>query len=126
MTPTQRSLAWLRKRGWIVGIVEKWNHVVHIRQDLWHFADLISSKLGEQATLIQVCSAAGGDVAARRRKIQENKYAQLWLQAGHAVEIHGWAKRGARGETKKWTLRRLQAVWNPADNVNPVAFVEES
>lgn len=125
-SPTQRSLAWLRKRGWTASVVEKWNHVVHIRQDLFGFADVLAFRNGEPVLLLQVCSSSGGDVASRKTKISQNAVAALWLEAGHAIDIHGWAKRGPRGKRKLWTLRRVQALWNPNDNVNPITFVEQT
>jgi hypothetical protein len=35
VTPTQRSLAYLRAEGWQVAIVERWNPHARIRQDLF-------------------------------------------------------------------------------------------
>lgn len=121
-SPTQRSLAWLRKQGWTVAVVEHFNPHVKIRQDLWGFGDLLCFRKGDPPLIVQTTS--GSNLSSRMDKIRANAVASKWLEAGFAVDVHGWAKRGPRGEPKKWTLRRVSAAWNPGDNLNPVAFVE--
>src|SRR3990170_3605571 len=90
MTPTQRSLAYLRRAGWTVAIVEHYNSWVKIRQDLFGFADLLAFKPGEAPLLVQTTS--GTNVSARLQKIRQNKIAALWLEAGFLIHVHGWAK----------------------------------
>lgn len=41
-SPTQRTLAALRKLGYLAAVVEKWNHGAHIRQDLFGFIDVLA------------------------------------------------------------------------------------
>ena len=67
LTPTQRTLAYLREEGYLCAIVEKWNPHVKIRQDLFGFIDILAIKKGE--TLAVQCTSTG--VAARVKKIQE-------------------------------------------------------
>jgi hypothetical protein len=108
-SPTQRSLAYLRKHGYHVAIVEKWNPYVRIRQDLFGCIDLIAIKPGQT---LAVQTTSGSHVSGRADKIRGLE-ALTWMQeAGWTVAVHGWAKRGARGKRKVWTLReeRIDAV----------------
>jgi len=102
LTPTARSLAWLRQRGYLAGVVESWVPRANVRRDLFAFADILAAKAGEPVLLVQTTSAA--NVAARLRKIQQTPAAALWLQVGR-IEIHGWAMRAG-----KWTPRVLEVL----------------
>lgn len=102
MSPTQRSLALLRKEGWTCEIVERWNPHARIRKDLFGFADLIAIKPGEPPTLVQVTSTGW---ASRVRKVANEPLASLALESGFAIEVHGWRKlKTNRG---RWTPIRL-------------------
>ncbi len=103
MSPTQRTRSWLKSQGITSTIVEHFNPFVKRRQDLFGFADLLA--LGGRIVAIQVTS--GENVAARINKIFELDTAREWLASGGLIEVHGWAKRGARGKRKLWTLRRV-------------------
>ena len=56
MTPTQRSLAYLREKGYLVEIVEHWNPWVKRRKDLWGWCDLLCVKRDE-VLAVQVTSS---------------------------------------------------------------------
>lgn len=110
MSPTQRSLAYLRKIGYRAAVVEKWNPHVGIRQDLFGFADIFafapvhpleSSKL-YPVVLVQTTTQA--HAADRLAKIAENESACAWVRAFGTIEVHGWAKRGPRGKRKTWSV----------------------
>lgn len=115
-SPTQRSLAKLRKEGYTAWIVEKWvpNSPAGfkgpiLRVDVWGFGDILAVKVGEPgATLIQTTS--GSNVSARIHKIQGIAEAGIWLAAGNRIVVHGWAKRGARGDRKLWECREVPMV----------------
>ena len=100
-SPTQRSLALLRKTGYTVAVVERWNPHAMIRQDLFGFADLLA--IAPQMIAVQTTS--GPNVSARIAKIRDNPNAALWLAAGHRIIVHGWSKRGPRGGRKTWHCR---------------------
>ncbi len=105
MTPTQRTLAKLRSEGWLCAIVEKFNHHVKIRQDLFGFGDILAVR-AEETLLIQTTS--GSNVSARLEKIRGNPATALWLACPtRKIICHGWAKRGARGCRKLWTCREV-------------------
>jgi hypothetical protein len=102
MSPTQRSLAELRKDGWSACIVEKYVAPIRQRIDAFHFGDILAVKVGiPGATLIQTTTAS--HAANRLDKIRSIAEAGIWLAAGNRIVIHGWAKRGPRGKHKVWT-----------------------
>lgn len=88
LSPTQRSLAFLREQGYLVSIVERWNPHARIRQDLWGWCDLLAIRKGE-VLAVQVTASA---VSARIKKIQESETIALVRDAGIRVEVHGWRK----------------------------------
>lgn len=103
VSPTQRSVKYLREQGWTVAVVEHWNPYARIRQDLFGFADLIAVKRAMFPLLVQVTS--GSNVAARITKIKSLPAFVDCHHGGFYIFVHGWAKRGPRGEAKTWTLR---------------------
>ena len=103
MSPTQRSLAYLRKQGFTCAITEHWNMFAHIRQDLFGFIDIVCLRGGDSGILaIQTTSTS--NTSARVKKILDNPIHSLWLGSGNRISVHGWSKKGARGKVKKWTL----------------------
>ncbi len=104
-SPTQRTLAECRKREWRACVVEKWIPQVRRRVDVFGFGDILALDGNPGSLLIQATSTPHS--ANRVTKIREdcNAAAREWLQAGNRIEVWGWAKRGARGKRKLWTLR---------------------
>lgn len=103
MSPTALSLARLRSIGATVGVVERWNPGARVRQDFLGFADILAVEPGIAGVLaIQACVT--GDQTKRLAKIAENARVRVWLEAGNRVRVWGWAKRGARGKRKLWSL----------------------
>ncbi len=89
VSPTQRSLAALRERGYLCQIVERWNHHARIRQDLFNIGDILAIRDGE--TLL-VQTTTRGNVQARVKKIADCEHLQAILRANWKIEIHGWGK----------------------------------
>lgn len=114
MTPTARTLAWLRQAGHLVDVVERWIPRVNIRKDLFGFADLVALD-GQPGALFIQCTA-GASHAARRTKLAGLPAVQQVLAAGNRVQIISWAKQGPRGKRKLWTVR-VEAVGVPAETV---------
>jgi hypothetical protein len=90
VSPTQRSLKYLRDQGYTVAIVEHWNYFAHKRYDLFGFADLMAIRENE-VLLVQVTS--GTNVSARVKKITDNEHISAVRKSGMRVEVHGWSKR---------------------------------
>lgn len=88
LSPTQRSLAYLREQGYLVAIVERWNPHARIRQDLWGWCDLLAIRKDE-VLAVQVTASA---VSERIRKIQESETVAAVRDAGIRIEVHGWRK----------------------------------
>lgn len=106
-SPTQRSLAKLRKEGWTVCSVEKWIAQIKQRKDAFGFGDLLSCRIGTAgATLVQTTS--GSNFSARLEKIKGIAAAGVWLASGNKIVIHAWAKQGPRGKAKHWLCREME------------------
>lgn len=93
-SPTQRSLKYLRDKGYTVDKVEWWNSFARIRKDAYGFGDLLACGKGKIA-LIQCTSYS--NISARRDKIFMIPAAYIWVASGGMIIIHGWKKlkRGA-------------------------------
>ncbi len=103
MTPTARSLAFMRDNGWTCQVVEKWNPFAHIRQDLYGFIDILCCKADCGIIGLQVTTA--NNMAARRTKIEAEHRAKTWKLAGGMIALHGWYKHGERGKRKVWAVK---------------------
>lgn len=101
MTPTARTLAYLRAAGWpLVQVVEHWVPGARIRRDLFNIVDVLA--VGPAGILgIQVTS--GANVSARLRKIMSSPATPVLLAAGVQLVVHGWRK-AASG---RWQLRAV-------------------
>lgn len=104
MTPTARTLQAARELGFTAQVVERWNPHSKTRHDLFDCIDIVAMRPGVGIIGIQAC--AGASHAARVEKIRQSERMQTWMESGGLVEVWSWAKRGARGQTKKWVLRR--------------------
>lgn len=101
-SPTQRSLEYLRKAGYLPAVVEKWNPHAGIRQDLYGFIDVVAIRRDETLA-VQACSGAGGDPAERVRKISEHPNVARVREANWRIMVHAWRKN-AQG---RWVLREI-------------------
>lgn len=106
MSPTQLSLALLRRQGWTVAIVERWNAHAHIRQDLFGFADLLAMQPGFGFIAIQCCAASSN--SKRVDKIKAEPRARTFIESQGKVYVHSWAKRGPRGKAKHWSVSETE------------------
>ena len=89
MSPTQRTLAALRKAGYRAAVVERWNPHARIRQDLFGVVDVLAIRAGETLA-VQACSSR---VADRVRKLADSEALPDMRAAGWRVEVWGWTKR---------------------------------
>jgi hypothetical protein len=88
MTPTQRSLVYLREQGYLCEVVEKWNSFTKTRKDLWGWCDILAIRENE-ILAVQVTAAA---VSSRIKKIMESDTLPIVRKAGVRIEVHGWRK----------------------------------
>ena len=97
MTPTQRSLAKLRADGWHAEVVERWNPHTRTRHDLFGFGDILA--VGSAGVLL-VQTTTATNVSSRIHKIADSPLIGVVREAGIAVHVHGWAKKGNRWECR--------------------------
>lgn len=93
MTPTERTLKYLKDAGYTVAITERWNPFAKIRQDLFGFVDVLAVK--RDTTLAVQCTSAS-HVAARVSKIAALEAASKVREAGWTIQVWGWTK-GKKG-----------------------------
>lgn len=102
MSPTARSLAECKKRGWPVQVVERYNQYARRRVDLFGVIDIVAITpegiLGIQAT-------SGSNHSSRVNKALEEPRLHAWLKAGGRFQVWSWSKRG-----RFWELRDEEAV----------------
>jgi hypothetical protein len=101
-TPTQRTLKALRLDGYTAEVVEKWIPMTRQRKDLFGVIDILAMRPGE---ILGVQTTSGSNLSARLAKARAEPRLAAWLAAGGKFVVHGWAKRGKRGERKLWQVR---------------------
>lgn len=98
-SPTQRTLAELRKNGYLPWVVEKWNHYAKIRQDLLGCVDVLAFRKG---AVLGVQATSGSNVSARVAKAKAEPRLRVFLESGCSFEVWGWRKlKGG------WECRRV-------------------
>ena len=115
MTPTARSLAYLRSHGYHAYCVERWIPQARVRKDVAGFMDILAwSKTPLHGSdILAVQATTGANVSHRVDKIvhgllgADQQAYRDWKAGGRLVVVHGWAKQGARGKRKVWTLREV-------------------
>ena len=100
-SPTQRSLALLRERGFQAEVTERWNPFARIRQDLFGWVDILA--LGNGQTLA-VQTTSRSNMASRAQKIAESPVLPEAISAGWSIEVHGW-DRDSKGH---WRVKILE------------------
>jgi len=91
-SPTSRTCDYLRRRGYRVAIVEKWNAHTKTRHDLFGWMDVLAFK-GSMIYGIQATTFSNR--SSRIKKVLANDHALAWVQAEHrGAVVFGWKKRG--------------------------------
>ena len=129
-SPTQRTLAECRRRGWIADVTERWitvpNHPAGgKRKDLFGFVDVVA--IGDRTdveeyrhrtfaesladdrsrTFVAIQATSGSNGAARVKKIQNecSEALEAWLAAGGIVEVWAWKRYAKPVDRKYWRPR---------------------
>ena len=111
LSPTQRTLKYVRSQGWEADIVERFNpHAGKFghRKDLFGVIDIVA--LTEKGIMgIQSC---GQSFAEHDRKILESELALGWVDAGGNLMLMGWRKTKLKrgGKAMRWTPRIKEYV----------------
>ncbi len=91
ISPTSRTLEYIRSQGWEADIVERFNAYAGKfgqHKDLFGIIDIIA--LTEDGiTGIQSC---GQSFSAHNKKILENPLALKWIEKGGTLLLIGWRK----------------------------------
>jgi hypothetical protein len=110
ISPTSRTLNYLREQGWIADKVEQFNPYAGKfgqRKDMFGFGDIVA--MGENSIIaVQSCGQA---FAEHNRKITEDEKvapkALRWIECGGRLILIGWRKvklkRG--GKAMRWQPR---------------------
>lgn len=108
MTPTARTLQYLRKRGITADVVERWIAGAGVRKDFLGIIDVIAlwPAFAGGHHIIGIQATSGTNHSSRCRKVESSPSLFFWRSAGAFMEVWSWSKRGPRGKRKLWTLRR--------------------
>lgn len=122
-SPTSRTLAECRRRGWTAQVVERWlpgtrknretgtleRTPYGTRKDLFGLGDILALDGQPGSLLIQAC--AGGDAAKRAAKVRDLPELRAWLDAGNRFEVWAWREAwiatSERHKAKRWGVRVL-------------------
>jgi hypothetical protein len=107
MSPTARTLAECRKRGWTAQVVERRIPGRFISVDLFGVIDIVAIADG---CILGIQATTGAHHANRVAKINAEPRVALWLGAGARLEVWSWSKGGAQGKRKLWHLRAESVV----------------
>lgn len=114
-SPTARSLARLRADGYTAAVVERWLPHAGVRKDFLGCIDILAVKPGEPVLGIQATSA--DHVAHRLAKARALPELAVWLRAGCAFQVWGWAKKGQR-----WAVRVVEVRAQDLEAIELVAL----
>jgi hypothetical protein len=124
MSPLQRTLGRLRRKGYTVGITEHWNPHVNIRQDFCGFADCLAFSDSFRGVL--AVNAMHLRHRTEHKRFGKNKALKVWLKAGNRFSMHQWHKIGPRGQRKNWKVEVVQAklkenriIWVTPNEIRP-------
>lgn len=124
--PTQRTLEYCRKQGWLVDVVERFIKVPNhpgggIRRDLFGIIDIIAIREGK---ILGIQTTSGSNHSSHLKKLicdlkevtptevedvyrrQDNL--EQWLETGSQYEIWSWKKKGKNWEKRVDVLRRIE------------------
>jgi hypothetical protein len=101
MTPSQRTVAHLRKLGYQTANVEHYNYFTKRKHDLFGCIDILA--IGNNETLaVQVTSKS--NMSARIKKIEASEALPEMLRSGWRVIVHGWW----RGDNGRYQLKEFE------------------
>lgn len=107
-SPTARSLAEGRKRGYEIQVVERRVPRVFTTLDLFGVLDLVAIVPADgrpnRWRVVGIQATSGANHASRRAKILAEPRAAKWVEAGCGLELWSWSLRVV-GKSRRWTLR---------------------
>ena len=100
-SPTELSLAYMRKQGCVAAVVEKWNPHSKTRLDLFGVIDILC--LAPDGATIGVQATSRDNVAARITKIGDSEHIAALRRCNWTLLVHGWDK----GPDRKYRVREV-------------------
>jgi len=101
--PTQRTLAYLRGKGYTCYVAESYNAFSKRRNDLFGWIDIVALHPDHKGVLGVQCTT-GSNLSARIKKADALPAYHLWLSCGNAAEFFGW---------RKLKTGKIQRTWQP-------------
>lgn len=110
ISPTQLTMAWMKRQGFIAQIVERWNPFAKVRQDLFQVIDIVA--VNEQGDLLGIQVTTRANISSRRAKVRESLGAKYWA-THNQIQVHGWQKSGPRWTVKVCEMEydKYKAMW---------------
>jgi hypothetical protein len=100
LSPTARTLARLRRSGYVADVAERFLPHVNRKRDLFGFADVVAVRRGEPgAPAVQATTRA--HVADQLRRCQARPELRTWLAAGNRFEVWGWQLYAGRRQVHR-------------------------
>ena len=101
MTPSQRTVAHLRKLNYHTANVEHYNYFTKRKHDLYGCIDILAIGNGETLA-VQVTSKS--NMSARIKKIEASEFLAEMLRSNWRVIVHGWFK----GTNGRYQLKEFE------------------
>lgn len=103
-SPTSRTLAELKRRGWTAQVVERFNTFSKKRVDLFGVIDIVAIVPGRGILGIQATS--GTNHTSRADKVLDEPRAHAWVAAGGLLQVWSWSKKREPGKKReRWEVR---------------------
>jgi hypothetical protein len=125
MTNTQRTLGWLRDRGYTVGMVERWIAKPGVpgggfRQDYLGIIDIIA--LGADGVIgVQSCGTSFSE-HKEKLTVTNADMTRAWLSTpGTTLLLVGWSKRKRRLAAGGWSKA---SFWTPREEAITLAMID--
>ena len=113
VSPTARSLACLRRQGYLAAPVERRIAQAGKKLDLFGVGDVLAVHPRDRVFLM-VQATSLPHVGDRLERCRARPELAVWLQAGGAFEVWGWALRDGRWEAKRVAVQ--------AEDLEPVVL----
>lgn len=84
-------MAWLRKKGYTVAKVERWNVFAHIRQDLFGFADILAIH-PDHTGVLAIQTTHKNFLKDHSQLLKKQATVRIWLESSNRIWLIGWEK----------------------------------
>ena len=106
MSPTQRSLAECKRRGWPAQVVERYVPFARRRIDLFGIVDIVALT---PDGIMGIQSTSASNHASRRTKAYDEPRLRTWLNCGGRFAVWSFGKKRVNGRMR-WVLREEELL----------------